>query len=61
MLKVNVDESEPIARIFTAMGKSFYIDSTGKRLPLSDKISAKLPGVYRVSGGGKKTEAADRN
>jgi cell division protein FtsQ len=43
MLKVIVEQREPIARIFSSSGGSFYIDSNGKRMPLSDRISAKLP------------------
>jgi len=43
VLQVKIEEREPIARIFTAMGNSFYIDSSCERLPLSDKVSAKLP------------------
>jgi cell division protein FtsQ len=43
MLQVKVQENEPVARLFTVSGNSFYIDSTGKRLPLSDKRSARVP------------------
>ncbi|HET9746285.1 MAG TPA: hypothetical protein VFP97_11270 [Chitinophagaceae bacterium] len=43
VLHVQVHEREPIARIFTASGNSFYIDSTIKKLPLSDKRTAKVP------------------
>lgn len=43
LLHVEVYEREPIARIFTPSGKSFYIDSTTRKLPLSDKRTAKVP------------------
>jgi cell division protein FtsQ len=43
MLKVKIEQRQPIARIFSSSGGSFYIDSTGQRLPLSEKISARLP------------------
>jgi cell division protein FtsQ len=43
ILRVNVIEREPIARIFTTDGNSFYIDSSGVQLPLSGKLPAKLP------------------
>ncbi len=43
VLQVKVTEREPIARLFTVSGASFYIDSSLKRLPLSDKFSARLP------------------
>ena len=42
-LKVSVEEREPIARLFTLTGNTFYIDSSCKMLPLSDKFSARLP------------------
>src|SRR5690242_1677230 len=43
VLQVKITEREPIARIFTVSGASFYIDSSLSRLPLSDKFSARLP------------------
>ncbi|WEK37732.1 MAG: cell division protein FtsQ/DivIB [Candidatus Pseudobacter hemicellulosilyticus] len=43
VLNVKIMEREPVARVFTASGNSFYIDSSGARLPLSDKLSARLP------------------
>src|SRR6185312_4131556 len=43
VLEVRITEREPIARIFTASGASFYIDSSLTRLPLSDKFSPRLP------------------
>jgi len=43
VLHVDIEERKPIARIFCASGNSFYVDSNGLRLPLSDKLSAKVP------------------
>jgi cell division protein FtsQ len=43
VLQIKIDEREPIARIFTTSGTSFYLDSSLKRLPLSDEYSARLP------------------
>ena len=43
MLQVKVIEREPVARIFTVTGASFYLDSSLMRLPLSKKFSARLP------------------
>lgn len=43
VLRVSVQEREPVARVFTKSGYSFYIDATLKMLPLSDKFSARLP------------------
>lgn len=42
-LQVNVLEREPVARVFTTMGTTFYIDSSIAMLPLSEKFSARLP------------------
>ena len=43
ILHVTVIEKEPVARIFTTEGKSFYIDILGRKMPLSDKMSARVP------------------
>ena len=37
VLRINIAQREPIARIFTLGGNSFYIDSSGTELPLSEK------------------------
>ena len=42
-LQVNVLEREPVARVFTTAGTTFYIDSSLAMLPLSEKFSARLP------------------
>jgi cell division protein FtsQ len=43
MLRVNITEREPIARVFTTAGASFYIDSGGIELPLPDRLTVQLP------------------
>ncbi|HEV8506493.1 MAG TPA: hypothetical protein VGQ53_13870 [Chitinophagaceae bacterium] len=43
VLHVSIEEREPVARIFTTSGKSFYIDNEGERMPLSEMMSAKVP------------------
>ena len=43
ILNVLVEEREPVARIFTTSGGTFYIDSSSHRLPLSEKFSANVP------------------
>lgn len=42
-LQVRVEEEMPIARVFTAEGSSFYIDSSLRRLPLNDRYTPRLP------------------
>ena len=60
VLKVNVTEREPIARVFTSTGSSFYIDSTCKKLPLSGKVAAKLPVFTSYPYANKKTTAGEK-
>ena len=43
VLHIEVYEREPVARIFTTAGNSFYIDSSEVKIPLSDKMSARVP------------------
>ena len=43
LLHVNIEERQPVARVFSAEGSSFYVDSMAIRLPLSDKLSARVP------------------
>jgi len=43
ILHVSVTERKPIARIFTAGGKSFYIDDEAQKMKLSAKRIAVLP------------------
>ncbi|MES2330219.1 MAG: hypothetical protein V4539_11495 [Bacteroidota bacterium] len=43
VLQVRIEERQPVARVFTLDGNSFYVDSGSMRLPLSEKISARVP------------------
>ena len=43
VLHISVREREPIARIFSTAGNSFYIDKNAIRIPLSNKLSARVP------------------
>ena len=43
VLHVTIIEREPIARIFTTAGNSFYIDSIGRKMPLSHRMSPRVP------------------
>jgi cell division protein FtsQ len=42
-MQVRLTERQPLARIFTAQGNSFYLDAESKRLPLSERLTLKLP------------------
>lgn len=43
VLQVKITERKPVARVITVSGSGFYIDSSCERLPLSDRISARVP------------------
>lgn len=43
VLQVMIDERQPVARVFAMDGNSFYLDSNALRLPLSEKLSARVP------------------
>jgi cell division protein FtsQ len=43
VLQVKVTEKEPVARVFTVTGNSFYIDTSLFRLPLNNKFTPRLP------------------
>jgi cell division protein FtsQ len=43
VLQVKVLEKEPVARVFTITGNSFYIDTALFRLPLNNKFTPRLP------------------
>lgn len=57
-LHVFVEEREPVARVFTTAGNSFYMDSSGARMPLLDKMSIRVPVVTGFTSA-KKFNAAD--
>ena len=43
VLHVTITEKVPVARIFNVSGSSFYIDSLGRSMPLSETLSARVP------------------
>lgn len=43
ILKINITEREPLLRLFTLQGNSFYVDSSLHYLPLSAKLMADVP------------------
>jgi cell division protein FtsQ len=43
LLHIDVTERTPVTRIFTDDGSSFYLDSTGVRLPLLNQLPLRLP------------------
>lgn len=61
ILKVIISERQPIARVFTSSGQSFYIDSTGRKLPLSANATAKVPVFTGYPFQYKKTAKGEKN
>lgn len=45
VLHVVVSEREPVARVFTTAGATFYMDSAGQRLPLLPDVVVRVPVV----------------
>lgn len=55
VLQVSIVEREPIARIFETNGQSYYIDTAMNRMPLSTKLTARVP-VFTGYPVSKKTD-----
>ncbi|MBD0331492.1 MAG: FtsQ-type POTRA domain-containing protein [Chitinophagaceae bacterium] len=45
ILHVTVTEKQPVARVFTSGGASYYIDSSAVHMPLMENVSLRLPVV----------------
>jgi len=43
ILKIRIQEREPVARLFNTSGLSFFIDSSGVQMPLSERNVFRLP------------------
>lgn len=42
-LNIKVTQREPVARVFTVSGSSFYFDRDGDRIPVSSRYAARVP------------------
>jgi cell division protein FtsQ len=42
-LNIKVTQREPVARVFTTSGSSFYFDKDGDRIPVSSRYAARVP------------------
>lgn len=42
-LNIKVTQREPVARVFTTTGNSFYFDRDGDRIPVSARYAARVP------------------
>ena len=61
VLQVKIEEREPVGRVFTTTGNTFYIDGDDSVLPLSDKFSARLPVFTGFPSDNKMLSASDSN
>lgn len=42
-LNIKVTQREPVARVFTVTGNSFYLDADRERIPVSERYTARVP------------------
>lgn len=59
VLMVSIEERQPVVRVFTAQGNSFYLDTAGMQLPLSEKVSARVPAFTNFPSDKKTMAYAD--
>ncbi|MGF7232689.1 cell division protein FtsQ/DivIB [Arachidicoccus sp.] len=59
ILQVGIEENNPVARIFTVNGNSFYIDSSMGRLPVNRNVLAKIPVFTGFPSNREKLSAPD--
>lgn len=59
VLRVNIEESKPVARVFNSDGSSFYLSGYTDVLPLSDRVSARVPVFTNFTGNTKKLNRGD--
>lgn len=43
MLRIRISQCVPVARIYTVSGNTFYVDGSGKHLPVTGSFAADLP------------------
>lgn len=43
VLNIKVIQREPVARVFTITGNSFYLDAQADRIPISERYAARVP------------------
>ncbi len=60
-LNVNITQREPIARIFTKEGNSYYMDSSLQTMPLSTGYAFPAPVFTGVPEYSRKEDSMDRN
>ncbi len=59
ILQVDIKENDPIARIFTLSGNSFFIDSGANYLPTNRNVLARVPVFTGFTSGKRKLSSPD--
>ncbi|WP_143304939.1 cell division protein FtsQ/DivIB [Chitinophaga vietnamensis] len=58
-LNIKVTQREPVARVFTFSGNSFYLDEAGERIPVSSRYAARVPVFTGFPTDAEKLQKAD--
>lgn len=58
-LNIKVVQREPVARVFTFSGNSFYLDETADRIPVSPRYAARVPVFTGFPTDGGKLQKSD--
>ncbi|SEW29527.1 cell division protein FtsQ/DivIB [Chitinophaga arvensicola] len=58
-LNIKVTQREPVARIFTFSGNSFYVDGAGEHIPVSSRYAARVPVFTGFPTDAEKLQKAD--
>ncbi|TWF45523.1 cell division protein FtsQ [Chitinophaga polysaccharea] len=58
-LNIKVTQREPVARIFTFSGNSFYLDAAGEHIPVSGRYAARVPVFTGFPTDAEKLQKAD--
>ena len=59
ILHIDIDQTEAIARLFTANGSSYYLDSFGKRLPVKPNATSRVVVISNFPSDNKKLATPD--
>lgn len=58
-LNIKVTQREPVARVFTFSGNSFYLDGAGEHIPVSSRYAARVPVFTGFPTDAEKLQKAD--
>lgn len=58
-LNIKITQREPVARVFTFSGNSFYLDAAGEHIPVSSRYAARVPVFTGFPTDAEKLQKAD--